>query len=605
MTTAAKNNNGRRFFARFRRGPAPLRVEGYHVGNILSDTPVFIDKKAAIVGNILAPAITIKGKVYGACAALETLIHENGEVWGDLQTHSFIVEPGGQVHGWVNYLDKSGFQSLVEQGELPDEVILSGKPDLPFELQTENIRDRSEAQIDMLRLLQLESATALAARAEMETHFNDRLNEIAGGSAEKMKTLNEQITAVHTKQTETESELAEANHQLGQLTNANQQISEELRIAQQLLSEKTNELEALDKSHQNQINQYETLSQAKADLEVLLLNAQNENEALNERIQSLEAALQSSLQHSAEQEDSLLRWQELSESNRKKVEGIEQELQSAQLQLEESVQVTEMIRAQRAQAEEQWRETTDQVDALNLELSSRNQELVAALAAQKELKLEIEALRQRPPDEEVQQKEQALLEAIDRIAELEIALAEADEAAQEYMEQHLWAKASLQTTQIKLDEMQIKLDEANGRIAALNTELSARQTMLDKVETDSTESIERLKKQANKQEAAVSQIKTLKQKAAAEKEALQESLLHMKIQAEAYEAEIEHHLGQVNSQGQRLAEAQALLVERDLAIAKMAERIQKQADFIARMKSVTSQHIDQLKAQLAQTRQGQ
>ncbi|MFQ5420200.1 MAG: hypothetical protein ACE5EY_07540, partial [Anaerolineae bacterium] len=69
--------------------------------------------------------------------------------------------------------------------------------------------------------------------------------------------------------------------------------------------------------------------------------------------------------------------------------------------------------------------------------------------------------------------------------------------------------------------------------------------------------------------------------------------------------EIEHHLGQVNSQGQRLAEAQALLVERDLAIAKMAERIQKQADFIARMKSVTSQHIDQLKAQLAQTRQGQ
>ena len=101
-----------------------LQIEGYHVGNILSDKPVFVGNRSAIVGNILAPAITIKGDVYGACAALEILIHENGQVWGDLQTHSLIMEPGGQVHGWVNYLDKAVFKSLAAQGELGDDVIL-------------------------------------------------------------------------------------------------------------------------------------------------------------------------------------------------------------------------------------------------------------------------------------------------------------------------------------------------------------------------------------------------------------------------------------------------------------------------------------------------
>ncbi len=605
MTIAANDNNGRRLFARFRRGPAPFLVEGYHIGNILSDQPVTIAKKAAIVGNVLAPAITVYGKLYGAGVSLETAVGKNGEVWGDLHTHSLIMEPGGQVHGWVNPLEKTEYHSLAEKGELPADVILSGQPELPFELQTENIRDRSDAQIEMLRRLQLETATALAARTELETHFNERLNEMAGGSAAKMKALTAQVTAVQNDLAAAESELAQAHDLIQHLTDANQKISEELRLAQQILTAKTNELEALNQSHQKQINQFETLLAAKTELDVALHNAQKENETLNDRIQSLEAALQASLQHSAEQEDSLLRWQELVETNRKKVEEIEQELQSAQLQLEESAKVTEMIRAQRAQAEEQWRETIRQVDALNLELSSRNQELAALQTDYKKLAAEAETLRQRPPDEKLQEKEQALTEAIERIIELETALVEADQTAQEYMEHHLWAKASLKTTQIKLDELQGKLDEANGRIAALNNELSTRQEMLERVEIGSAKEIDRLKQQASDRETAVAQIEAIKQKAAAEIETLQESQLHMKIRMEAYEAEIEHHLGQMNNQGQRLAEAHALLVERDLTIARLEDRINKQAKFIKRMKSVTSQHIAQLKAQLAQTTPGQ
>lgn len=84
---------------------------------------------------------------------------------------------------------------------------------------------------------------------------------------------------------------------------------------------------------------------------------------------------------------------------------------------------------------------------------------------------------------------------------------------------------------------------------------------------------------------------------------LKEMNHHKSAQIDAYKSEIEHHLTQMAAQGQRLAEIQASLIERELQLKQAIAKSEKQSEFIKRMKQVTDKRIQHLETQLAQAEQ--
>ncbi len=92
-----------------------IRIDGFFEGTIESQGNVIIGEGAHVVADVAAFNITVAGSIEGNVRAVGRLeILSTGQVLGDVQVGSLLIEEGGTFHG----------QSLMttgEQTELPKE----------------------------------------------------------------------------------------------------------------------------------------------------------------------------------------------------------------------------------------------------------------------------------------------------------------------------------------------------------------------------------------------------------------------------------------------------------------------------------------------------
>jgi chromosome segregation ATPase len=664
MSATGNNQNGRSLFSLFRRGEKWKEVPpGYHVGDILSELPVAVLPQAEVVGNIFAPKITIAGFLYGSAAALETTIEAGGQIWGDVYTSRFQIDPGGKFEGWVNRLDEKVYQELAVDGLIPNQAKLPAKTslELPPEAFDTEILARNENQIDLLRRLQVESAAALAARAELEREFEKRLNEVAGESAAKAISLHEELsqlrlelTNLREDRTQTREELRERNAQVERQAN-------EIATTRELLTDQTERFNELQTLYEAKVNEHDQLTQAKTSLESDLRTANNQIDTLKDRIRSIESALQNSLQHSSEQEESLVRWQELAEVTEAKVQKLQAEVDNLTFQAQEHGRVTEMLRAQRKHAEEAWQEAMKELEDLRGKETKQfiPPEILGDLEAQiKQLQGKLALAEDKHREYKTRlahmKSEQAAQTAIQQaayeesLAKVQQDVQDARQEAQHSRELLLWDKANLESAQVRLEEARGQLETQSAQIAQLEVELQEKLATLAELEEGFTETetvlqakieaveaelaqaqatadsqnaqylqlqsnyenlqneLERLQNQSHELAAEIAakeqHLAQAQDQLTGEKQQLKDILRETRSQLEAQEAEAENYYQQMNAQGQRLAEMQANLIEREIELKKVKTTAEKQAAFIQQMKTLSQERVGSLKEELDRTK---
>jgi cytoskeletal protein CcmA (bactofilin family) len=162
-----------------------LEVNGFKLGDIQTEQNVKVTEKAALVGNVLAPRVTVGGIVYGFVASREILIESTGQIWGDVHSVSLNIAPGGKLHGWISTLDE-GTVDLLRTGDLSkidlDETSRRTIPQeildiLPGEVVPSD-GQQAEPRLLIWRQLRAEAAMALLARSEIEATFERRLMDL-------------------------------------------------------------------------------------------------------------------------------------------------------------------------------------------------------------------------------------------------------------------------------------------------------------------------------------------------------------------------------------------------------------------------------------------
>ena len=596
MSAENKNLNGRSFFSFLKPKEPELQLDGYRTGDIISMEPVFVKAGATLVGNIIAPQIIVDGLVYGSTAALSTIIHEQGQVWGDIYTGRLRIENGGKIQGWVSSLDESGFQTIQNEGTVPKGDPTPG----PFDLPDENLAlVRSETQMDVLRRLQSESAVALAARAELDHTFESRLQEATEETAAKVDQLDEALKLAQAEIVTLQQEIEQTQETLGTRTTKIERQSQELATLRNLLAERNEELTDLQQTHQQQSAEYVQLKTNKTEHELGLRTAQDEVDQLTKRIRSLETALQANLQHSAEQEDALARWQELADVNEFRISELERDDLVLKQQLEESNQMNELQRQQRSQIEKDFKQVLNELAefqaaeaeaALAPELQNRIDELEAELAQKVELE---KVIQTQVTKLEARTVEIESLRA--KLESLRARLIESEETTQDHQEQLLWFTANLKTSRSELEQVRQTLVERDDRLQDLHTRWTEQQTAGQQVDKLG----QTLQAREQALETTVTKLDELRQQAKQERDELREQLLLSQSEVDTLEAEIQQYQREFQSQGQRLAEIQSTLIERDLELEAAQNQLAKRAQTIQQIKQLAGDRIKSLQTELA------
>lgn len=602
MNTTDSKRNGRNFFSFLRRSEKWVELNGYRVGDIPLDEPVFVAPGANIVGNIIAPKIRVAGLVYGSTVALETHIHPDGQIWGDVYTQRLQIESNGKIQGWVSSIDQSHYQAIRSEGVVPE---IEQNPG-PFTMPTNGRPfERSNNQLDLLRRLQEETATAMAARNELEQSFNKRLQEVAGETSTKIATLTEkldnareEITQLHTVQAKQEEDLRE------RATQVNRQ-NDELNVGRQLLAERNQELETRQRQYAHLLDAKQAIDAAKAKLEAQLLEARTENDKLTGRLTSVETALQANLQHSAEQEDALLRWQELAEATQKRARELEEALKQVNREAEESIRVREMMQAQRRQLEDELEAVMEQLEAIQHQetqplSTGKTQQLLTRIT-------ELETAQQAVEEQLAQANNTLELETLfaeqaEELSQLKLQYAEIEDEAEDRLAQILWYKANLETTRLEYDALRQQYAAQEIKLTELTTQLETDQAVGKQWQQTAAQSDLKLQQQ-NKELRTVQQtIMARQQQWKSEKQQMREEIRLLQMQADAHETELARYIEETRAQGRRLAEIQATLVERDITLQEVKEAYSKQANTLQQFKQAAGAHIKSLQMDLTQTK---
>lgn len=173
-----------------------LEVKGYKLGDIQTELDVYIAKKAAVAGNVLAPRVIVAGIIYGFVASREVIVESTGQIWGDVHSVALKVASGGKLHGWMSTLDE-GTVDLLRSGELstvdleetsqrtiPQEIL----DILPGDVTSPPDGREAEPRLLIWRQLRAEAAMALLARSEIESTFERRLIDLTNSPSTKSAT---------------------------------------------------------------------------------------------------------------------------------------------------------------------------------------------------------------------------------------------------------------------------------------------------------------------------------------------------------------------------------------------------------------------------------
>ncbi len=584
MNATREKRNGRFQFPFFRRQEKWVEITGYRVGSLQLDEPIFIHADALVVGHVIAPKIQVAGLVNGSTAALETHILPGGQIWGDVYTEQLHLEPGGKLQGWTRALNSETYQQIRSAGSVP-EIDASQPPDsLPSEAPEPIMPLYTTAQISALRSLQAEAASALAARAELEQSFNQRLQEVAGETAAKVAHLAERVEQLQSELQNSER-AASAYQELVRAREAQlERQSNELAIARELLEERSTTLEELRLESANQAVAISELQVKKLALEERLRAAQNQIDELTQRANGLESALQTSVTHAAEQQDALVRWQELASATEKRAQALDSELKLAQVQLAENSYQIETLQAQRRRAEKAWEDALEELEQLRQHSATTTPEESENLLARLN---ELEAEAQRIPSLEAE------------IAKLQAEVQKLESAVQEQEDHLLWYKANLTSSLHDLDRLRQLNEEQAKQLTAVQTELAKAQNSLAAQQQESA----RWQKRAEQARALLQKRDETLARLQRKQQELEEIVRRNQTQLNGYEKELAHYLHEIQRQGQQLAEARSLLGKRDLALKQAETTITTQAETLAEFKQLAGERIKSLQVELAHTRQ--
>jgi chromosome segregation ATPase len=602
-----KNTFGslRRVGLMLRHGRNWLTVEEHHVGEIQTDRPVFVAADAIVVGDIQAPKVVVSGLLYGLVRANECAIENGGQIWGDVFTKTLTIEADCKIHGWVTTQDENSL-TISKMPDLPEDV-RSGIVDNMELLEQE----KSAIRVSIWRQLQAEAAAALVSRLATERDFDQRLEELAGDSIAEASELREKIEILQQQQMVIDLRIARLQETIKMRDDQLQHRTGELADLQARLDQRDQAIEELEQSRQEDSFRLESLEVAKKSLLSQLAESDGRVRALEERAENLESALQDSLQHTSEMEESLVRWQELADVNENQVRELENEINLLNIQLNESNQVVEMLRAQREKVEVEWnqadielRESEEVRTALETSLSQANSELDVLRQESQWLRTELSALK-----EQISSRPDEYNEALARIAvaegtvrELEEQLKNSQAVAQANYEKLLWSQAAHNEAIAEFEEAQQTIRERDEFIRLMEEKLAEKQALADKWQNSVSRMTDLLydaEKKLKEMEARLANIDT---KDDDEKKALRELARQRQLQMEAFQVEIDDLHEQISSQGSRLAEVQAALIERDLAIDASQGEIKASRAEIERVKRLATLRIRRVEADQQRTK---
>ena len=571
MTVATTKRNGQGVFSLFKPKEEWLEIVGYHVGDIQTDKPVSILKGATVVGNVFTPEIIVGGLLYGSAVARQATIQQDGQVWSDIYAISLHIETGGKIQGWVSTLDEDSYlllQGSQDLTETADIVALDDATTVMPEDAGQLTRD--QADIDTLRLLQTEAATALAARSELESTFDKRLHEIAGETSAKVVSLDKELNATRQQVDLLKQDFDQVNEELRSREHQVEQLNTELTITRDTLNERNAQLETLTTEH-TQLNEvHQHLQQSKTEIDALLQKTQEEVDHFKERTTNLETALQSSLQHSAEQEDSLIRWQELAETTQSKLDEVERDLSTATFKLEESSRVADMLRGQRQQTEQEWEKATAELSEAQERIEKLEDKLATAVAKQEEATAQL-----TENEAEIGPLREQLAQATAARDEAQAQIAEQTPLLEDLRRRYEEAETKWHAYEEKWQKAQGELDILQER----RTEQLSLQT--EKIMVETTSQMEQLKADFAATEEAWSQ--KLKQADNSLQEQT-EQLLWYKVNLQSTKDELVQAREQADQQAEQLAVTQQELDELLAILQKLQTDVQAKDNLIERCK---------------------
>jgi nucleoprotein TPR len=561
----------------FRRGLRWQKIDGYRVEDLNSKRPVLVTASSTMLGNIIAPQIKVSGIVNGSVVSQSVTITAQGEIWGDAYTARLHIEPDGAIYGWLNSIDDSQYRLIQEQGSVPENLIpdKSAATGRNAELTGQTAAHR--ATLDRLRH---EAATAKTARAELEHTFEKRLSDVAGETAARVITLNEQLAATRADLKTAQETMASLESNLSARQDQIEQQTVELTTTRALLDERSKALTSLQEEYDRQSSAYQQLGTSYRELDVNHLAAQQKIDRLNTKLNSIESALQDNLQHSAEQEAALIRWQELAEDYQEQIGELENQLENNGFQIEEQSRVIEMLRTQRDQLEAEWKATQEELELLR----SRDTRLLT----KEELK-----------------NERSLAEAYEA-AQVELArLQTAVSQLSHYEDKVMWYQVDLETARAELQETRAVVGKQETHLTTLQEELETAHAEIEAKQQEVDRLNEHLEHQTNHAHALEHKLNELQagvEEIQADKTA-EKVRRQLQLQLEAAEMELERHLSETAAQGQHLAEIQSTLVEREIKLKQLKQTAVARAQTITEIKNAARKRIQALEEKLAASQQ--
>ena len=486
-------------------------------------------------------------------------------------TSQLQLEPGGHIQGWVS--------SISPDGPLPNEenvVKATGLlPELPDGMTLPSTATKN--QLNLMRYLQNMAGQAKSDQAALIKEFNERLEARAGKAFEKVDILDQKLDETRQELKRVQKELDKTKTTLANREETIKQQLEELAEAEVKTNQQRQKIDDYKQSFESLLQEHEALQEAKNAADMTILETLREVDALNEQIRTLETTLQNSIRRTTEQEDALLHWQELADNNQESITRLEKEKETLNQQLEENALITGKLREKNGRLEFELRQ------ALN----------------------EMDDLRNRMLDATVEEMQFALADARQHIATLNGQLEETQQSAAEVQEQKMWLNVNLKTTQRALEESRAIIAQQSALLEELQADKVGGEQTAGKWRTAVEEMAARLQEKEK-------EFQIIKTQHAGQIEAfetaiaeLKDDIHHKTLQVEALEAEIETNLGRTDEQGQLLADIQAHLIERELEIDQIKQQLKQahnkitwQANFINKMKRITSETITDLEARL-------
>ena len=614
-----------------------ILVEGMLYGSAVA-LEITIEAEGQIWGDAYSGRLQVEpgGRLQGWVSNLDKTVYEAIQVEGlipdELQDHTIDLSelPGEAVESGLSVRGEHQL-SVLRHLQMESAAALAARDELEREFEKRLNETAGEATAraaslhEDLSKLRLELTNLREDRDELREELRERTAQVERQANEiitardLLTERNEQFASLqqqHTTKLEEFADLLQTKNGLeNELLAANKQID--------ALSDRLRSIEsALQNSLQHASEQEESLIRWQELAEVTEAKVQTLHSELNNlKFQAQENGrltdmLRAQRKHAEDAWQEAV--QELDHLRRQEAQWLVQPEVIAELK-GQIVQLKEAL----AQAESQHKQQREQTDRLRAKLSQIQESHEAELAQAQQ-----EATQAR---REVQRAQELVLwdkAALDK-TQSALEAAQADLEARQADFEHL--QADLAARQAALTEMESQRAERTATerklaetIAARETALARAQNMLMAQESE----LRQLQSALAEREATVSQLQqevaglgTSALQVAEERDAsklqftqsqeqmmlknneLRNRLRETQLQLEAQEAEAENYFQQMEQQGKRLAEIQATLIERVLQVKQLQETADKQKAVISRMKEVTSEKMNKLNAELAQTRQ--